>query len=199
MHRRASSSGGPVAREKAIGAGGDLLEVLRLALVAQWLRAARSHRSGRQTALRYAAGVTAVQIGWLLRLLVPERWYVVTFLVLAVAGHSRISGPLVFTLVEDQPLLSNTTLVMRYQNLLGQRYLSLVQPAAHADVRRPARGALLDLLHYLAGTLQAGAVAVFAGAANTPLACTIMGVEMFGAGATVPDGGVTGGSPRRRW
>ncbi|MGD9703235.1 MAG: low temperature requirement protein A [Acidimicrobiia bacterium] len=59
--------------------------VMRLALVAQWLRAARSHRSGRQTALRYAAGVTAVQIGWLLRLLVPERWYVVTFLVLAVA------------------------------------------------------------------------------------------------------------------
>lgn len=28
-----------------------------------------------------------------------------------------------------------------------------------------------------------GFVAVFAGAANTPLACTIMGVEMFGAGA----------------
>ena len=31
-----------------------------------------------------------------------------------------------------------------------------------------------------------GFVAVFAGAANTPLACTIMGVEMFGAGAVVP-------------
>ncbi|MCZ7627909.1 MAG: chloride channel protein [Microthrixaceae bacterium] len=28
-----------------------------------------------------------------------------------------------------------------------------------------------------------GFVAVFAGAANTPLACTIMGVELFGAGA----------------
>ncbi|WP_188113461.1 MCE family protein [Nocardioides humilatus] len=34
-----------------------------------------------------------------------------------------------FTLQEDQPLLDNTDLVMRYQNLLGQRYLSLVQPA----------------------------------------------------------------------
>lgn len=30
-----------------------------------------------------------------------------------------------------------------------------------------------------------GFVAVFAGAANTPLACTIMGIELFGAGATV--------------
>ena len=31
-----------------------------------------------------------------------------------------------------------------------------------------------------------GFVAVFAGAANTPLACTIMGVELFGAGAILP-------------
>lgn len=31
-----------------------------------------------------------------------------------------------------------------------------------------------------------GFVAVFAGAANTPLACTIMGVELFGAGTTIP-------------
>ncbi|HSV41197.1 MAG TPA: MCE family protein, partial [Nocardioidaceae bacterium] len=32
-----------------------------------------------------------------------------------------------FTLRESQPLLDTTELVMRYQNLLGQRYLSLVQ------------------------------------------------------------------------
>jgi phospholipid/cholesterol/gamma-HCH transport system substrate-binding protein len=38
-----------------------------------------------------------------------------------------------FTLREDQPLLSNTELVMRYQNLLGQRYLSLVQPAKRGE------------------------------------------------------------------
>lgn len=31
-----------------------------------------------------------------------------------------------------------------------------------------------------------GLVAVFAGAANTPLACTMMGIELFGAGVTVP-------------
>jgi len=32
-----------------------------------------------------------------------------------------------FDLAKDQPLLSTTRIVMRYQNLLGQRYLSLVQ------------------------------------------------------------------------
>jgi phospholipid/cholesterol/gamma-HCH transport system substrate-binding protein len=33
-----------------------------------------------------------------------------------------------FTLRTDQPLRANASLVMRYQNLLGQRYLSLMQP-----------------------------------------------------------------------
>ena len=31
-----------------------------------------------------------------------------------------------------------------------------------------------------------GFVAVFAGATNTPIACTVMGVELFGTGAIVP-------------
>ncbi|MFL6089102.1 MAG: MCE family protein [Aeromicrobium sp.] len=39
-----------------------------------------------------------------------------------------------FTLRKDSPLLSNATLIMRYQNLLGQRYLSLVQPRQHGSV-----------------------------------------------------------------
>lgn len=32
-----------------------------------------------------------------------------------------------FDLVDDQPILATTAIVMRYQNLLGQRYLALVQ------------------------------------------------------------------------
>jgi len=32
-----------------------------------------------------------------------------------------------FELTDEQPILDNTTVVMRYQNLLGQRYLALVQ------------------------------------------------------------------------
>ena len=47
--------------------------------------------------------------------------------------------------------------------------------------------ALAAPLHVSVALLAAvGFVAVFAGAANTPLACTIMGVELFGAGAVVP-------------
>jgi low temperature requirement protein LtrA len=38
--------------------------VMRLALVAQWLRAARGHPEGRAGTLRYAAGVTVVQLCW---------------------------------------------------------------------------------------------------------------------------------------
>lgn len=41
-----------------------------------------------------------------------------------------------FDVAEEQPLLANTRLVMRYQNLLGQRYVAMVQPGK--------RGAELD-------------------------------------------------------
>ncbi|MGO4257289.1 MCE family protein [Marmoricola sp. RAF53] len=41
-----------------------------------------------------------------------------------------------FDLVKDQPILDTTRIVMRYQNLLGQRYLALVQG--------PEQGAALD-------------------------------------------------------
>ena len=37
-----------------------------------------------------------------------------------------------FELADDQPLLDTTKIVMRYQNLLGQRYLALVQTASAA-------------------------------------------------------------------
>lgn len=47
-------------------------------------------------------------------------------------------------------------------------------------------GALAGPLHLPVPVLAAvGFVAVFAGAANTPLACTIMGAELFGSGAIV--------------
>jgi low temperature requirement protein LtrA len=58
--------------------------VMRMALVVQWLRAARSDEQRRATALRYAAGITGVQLLWLLRLALPEGWGTVSFLVLVV-------------------------------------------------------------------------------------------------------------------
>jgi low temperature requirement protein LtrA len=46
--------------------------IMRLALVAQWLRASRGHPEGRATAVRYAIGVSILQVGWILLLVVPE-------------------------------------------------------------------------------------------------------------------------------
>jgi low temperature requirement protein LtrA len=46
--------------------------LMRVGLVAQWLRAAREDPPGRGTALRYAAGITAAELLWLTRLLLAE-------------------------------------------------------------------------------------------------------------------------------
>jgi low temperature requirement protein LtrA len=46
--------------------------IMRLALVAQWLRAARADSQRRNTAVRYAIGVGVLQVLWLLRLALPE-------------------------------------------------------------------------------------------------------------------------------
>ncbi|MER7457686.1 low temperature requirement protein A [Micromonospora sp. NPDC126480] len=59
--------------------------VMRLAAVANWLRAASGDPEHRRTDHRYAIGVTLVQAGWLVRLLSPADWWAVTFVLLAVA------------------------------------------------------------------------------------------------------------------
>ena len=46
--------------------------VMRVGLVAQWLRAAREDPEGRGTAIRYAAGISAVEVLWLVRQLLSE-------------------------------------------------------------------------------------------------------------------------------
>ena len=57
-------------REYAVVTFGFL--VMRLALVSLWVRAAIEHQSGRGSAIRYAIGVSACQIGWLSLLVLPE-------------------------------------------------------------------------------------------------------------------------------
>ncbi len=42
--------------------------VMRVAMVAQWLRAASGDPAGRPAALRYALGISILQIGWVARL-----------------------------------------------------------------------------------------------------------------------------------
>ncbi|WP_235940676.1 low temperature requirement protein A [Paramicrobacterium fandaimingii] len=56
--------------------------VMRLPMVAQWLRAAASVPHLRQTALVYAVGITIMQVLWIARLWLPEQGGVVSFLVL---------------------------------------------------------------------------------------------------------------------
>ena len=59
--------------------------IMRVGLIAQWIRAAIEHPDRRATARRYAIGIAVVQVGWVLRLLLPAEWGVATFLVLVVA------------------------------------------------------------------------------------------------------------------
>jgi low temperature requirement protein LtrA len=59
--------------------------IMRLAMVTQWLRAAKSDPERRVTALRFAVGITVVQIGWIARLALPHSWGLASFLILALA------------------------------------------------------------------------------------------------------------------
>ncbi len=63
--------------------------VMRVAMVAQWMRAAASDPDGRPVAHRYALGITVLQIGWVVRLFLPRSWDDVTFCVLA-AGEMAL-------------------------------------------------------------------------------------------------------------
>ncbi len=58
--------------------------VMRIGLVAQWIRAGVEHPAGGATSFRYAAGVAIVQLGWVSRLLLPDQLGVPSFLVLMV-------------------------------------------------------------------------------------------------------------------
>jgi low temperature requirement protein LtrA len=58
---------------------------MRVGLVANWLRAARSDPAHRPTALRYAIGLVACQFGWLALLALPARQWAFGFLLMAPA------------------------------------------------------------------------------------------------------------------
>lgn len=59
--------------------------IMRLAMIAQWLRVARSTEGAERTmALRYAGGVLLCQVGWLGLLVLPEQGRPWVFLVMAI-------------------------------------------------------------------------------------------------------------------
>jgi low temperature requirement protein LtrA len=59
--------------------------IMRLAMVTQWLRAARSDPEHRAVALAYAVGITVAQLGWIARLALPAGLLVPSFFVLVAA------------------------------------------------------------------------------------------------------------------
>ena len=73
---------------------------MRLAMVAQWLRAAAADPDRRTTARRYALGITVLQVAWVASLLLPPARGCRRFLLLAAAelvvpvwAESRASRP----------------------------------------------------------------------------------------------------------
>ncbi|MGH9042185.1 MAG: low temperature requirement protein A [Acidimicrobiia bacterium] len=66
--------------------------VMRLAQVTLWLRAAAGDIDRRRTALCYAAGVAACQVGWVLLLAVPHSAYLRGWLVLAAVAVLATTG-----------------------------------------------------------------------------------------------------------
>ena len=58
--------------------------VMRIAMVAQWLRAAAGDPAARPAALRYAACISILQVGWVVRLFLPQPAALWVFYVLGV-------------------------------------------------------------------------------------------------------------------
>jgi low temperature requirement protein LtrA len=58
--------------------------IMRIAMIAQWIRVSIEFPPGRPAALRYAVGVTLCQIGWVIRLALPRPWDLIFFGVFAV-------------------------------------------------------------------------------------------------------------------
>jgi low temperature requirement protein LtrA len=59
--------------------------IMRVGLVAHWLRAAHADPAHRRTSLRYAVGVVIVQTGWIALQLIPEGLWILGWCVLAPA------------------------------------------------------------------------------------------------------------------
>ncbi|NUR89570.1 MAG: low temperature requirement protein A, partial [Nonomuraea sp.] len=53
--------------------------IMRIAMVTQWLRAAKDDPAGRPTAIRYAIGICVAQVAWIGLLVAPDSWWMAVF------------------------------------------------------------------------------------------------------------------------
>jgi low temperature requirement protein LtrA len=110
--------------------------IMRVAMVAQWLRAARSDETTRRTCLTYAAGISLVQVLWIAVLALPDDVVPVAFVVLLLA---ELAVPVVAERRETTPWHPHHvteryglfTLILLGESLLGSA--NAVLEALHDD------------------------------------------------------------------
>ena len=85
--------------------------IMRLAMVTQWLRVAVQQPSSRRRATRFAVGILVVQVLWLLRLALPERLSLSSFVVLMVA---EVAVPVYAERAADRPIFHPGHITERY-------------------------------------------------------------------------------------
>ncbi|MCO7238288.1 low temperature requirement protein A [Aeromicrobium sp. CnD17-E] len=110
--------------------------IMRVAMVAQWLRAARADETTRRTCLTYAAGISLVQMLWIAVLVLPGAAVPVAFVVLLLA---ELAVPVVAERRETTPWHPHHvteryglfTLILLGESLLGSA--NAVLEALHDD------------------------------------------------------------------
>lgn len=145
--------------------------VMRLGMVALWLRAAAAHPEGRRTALTYAVGITAVQLLWIARLLLHGgEVLLTTFLLLVLA---ELAVPVVAERVGAPTPFHPRHVAERYGLLtiivLGEVILASVQavqgalaaPAVNASPGHEPPGASGGISGSLAMLVVGGLLLVF--------------------------------------
>ena len=151
--------------------------VMRLAMVAQWLRAAATDPPHRASSLRFAAGIAVVQLGWVLRLALPEGPGMAGFLVLvaaelAVPIWAERAAPTTWHPRHIAERYGLFTLIVLGECVLASTLAiesALAEHAALADLATTAAGGLLTVFgmwwlyfakesHELLTSLRAGIV-----------------------------------------
>jgi low temperature requirement protein LtrA len=130
--------------------------IMRLAMVGQWLRAARNDPQRRGTALRYAAGIAVVQLFWLVRLALPDSWQLVLFVVLVVA---ELAVPVVAERAPGGPTTYHPRHIAERYGLFTIIVLGEVVASTTVAVRTGLSGG--EHLTELAGVAIAGLLIVF--------------------------------------